>query len=349
MSSGTPETQTSSKKKYILLLVALFVVAAGWSGAWVYGRSVLASQIDGQFDLFAANGTDINCGKLVIGGYPFRYEIYCENLRTADLSGTQGTVAGLNAVALVYNPWHIILEAKTPALVSVPVNGLAGELSWKTARASAKYSLEALGDVDVVLTQPQLAFQNPVASGRAKSEKAEFHLRKSPGEAGSVEGFLTIDALGLDLLPSLPGPVNARLHIQVQNGEPLLSGADLRGLVHENGGELPLRLELAEVAMGNSRLGARGDLLVNGAGALSGTVAFTLVQPEDVLNTIRPLFPAGSNEFSILESLLMSLQPTGTDHRGDPAIEFPLVIDHGLMRIGFITVGRIPPLFQAGS
>ncbi|WP_420413013.1 DUF2125 domain-containing protein [Roseibium sp.] len=349
MSSDTPIKETSSKRKYLLLLAAILLVAAGWSGAWAYGRSVLASQIDQKLAQVSDLGTEVNCRDLDIGGYPFRYEIYCKDLRAADLSGAESSVAGLNAVALVYNPWHVILEAKTPAAVSVPLKGFAGELSWETAWASAKYSMDSLGDVDVVLTQPELNFQNPLASGRAGSAKAELHLRASPDETGAVDGFVSIDGLTSELMPSLASPVDTRFHVRVRDAAPLLAGADLRWIIQELGGELPVRLELAEIAMGMSRFGASGDLTVNGAGALSGTLTLTLVQPDGFLKTIQPLFPAGSNEFSILESLLTSLKPTGTDHRGDPAIEFPLILDHGLMRVGFITLGRIPPLFQAGS
>jgi hypothetical protein len=349
VSSGTPAQKASAKRKYILLLAAIIVVAAGWSGAWAYGRSVLASQLDQQIAQLSEMGTDINCADLGIGGFPFRYEVHCTDLRTSDRVGTQSALAGLNAVALVYNPMHVILEAQTPAVLNAPLTGLTGELSWETARASAKYSTMSLGDVDMVLTQPQLTFQNPVVSGLATSDKAEFHLRMAPDDSGAVDGYLSIDGLILDVMPSLTNPVNSRMHVRVLNGAPLLSGADLRWLIQENGGELPLRLELAEIVMGKSRFGARGDLKINSAGALSGTVTMTLVQPGDFLTAIRPLFPAGSNEFSILDSMLTSLQPTGTDHLGDPAIEIPLILDQGLMRIGFITLGRIPPLFQAGS
>ncbi|MFN3130046.1 DUF2125 domain-containing protein [Roseibium sp.] len=349
MSSDTAAGKTPSKRKYLVLIGVIVIVVAGWSGAWAYGRTVLADQLDMQFGRFSEQGTEVTCTDLTIGGYPWRYEIRCDDLKSRDLSGSEGAMGGLTAVALVYNPWHVILEAATPAAVSLPLAGVSGDLTWETARASARYSTEALGKVDVVVTKPALRVQNPAAEARVVSEKAEFHLRPSPETTGAVDGFFSIDGLMVEQLPSLTNPVDARMHLQVLNGAPLLSGADLRSLVLANGGELPVRLVLAEVALGASRFGGRGDLTVNGAGALSGTLTLTLVQPSNMLNSIRPLFPPNSNEFSIVESLLSSLQPTGTDHLGDPAIEIPLLIDNGLMRMGFVTLGRIPPLFQAGS
>jgi len=349
VSSDTRLKERSGKTKYILLLAAVLAVTGGWSGAWVFGRSVLSDQLHGQLAALAGQGTDVRCNDLAIGGFPFRYEVQCSGLKTAGQSGTEGTLSRLKAVALVYNPWHVILEAETPVAVSIPVAGVTGQLTWDTARASAKYSTDKLGDVDIVLTQPELSVKNAVGSGQARSDKAEAHLRPSPDMPGAVDGFVSVNGLVSDGLPPLPGPIDARVHVRALNGDPLLSGAALPDVILQNGGALPLRLELAELVLGSSRIGAEGDVTLNTSGSLSGNLTLTLVGPEGVLDALRPLFPPNSNQFSVLQSLLTRLQPTGKDRHGNPAIEFPLILDNGLMRIGFLTLGRIPPLFPAGS
>ncbi len=349
MSSDTPISAPSSKRKYIFLVAAIAIVVAGWTGAWFFGRSVLADQLKQAFRQLSEQGTDVACADLKIGGFPFRYEVYCSNLQSADQSGTQFDLQGLNTVALVYNPFHVIAEARSPAAIALPMNGTTGLITWDTARASVKYSLSALGNVDLVLERPEIDFQSTFVVGLVAAEKTELHLRKAPDEAGAVDTYVSIDKITTNAIPSLNDPIDTRVHVRIENGEPLLSGKDIRLLLQETGGELPLRLELAEISLKASRLGARGDLKLNAAGTLSGMLTMTMVQPQDFLDAIRPFFPPDSNEFSILQSLMTSLKATGKDHRGDPAVEIPVILDHGLIRIGFVTLGRIPPLFQAGS
>lgn len=346
---ATPSGPSRGKTKYLYLLAVVVLVAAGWSGAWAYGRSVVSDQIDLQLRQMAGGGLDISCEDLSIAGYPFRYEIRCRNLRSLDRSGIESAMGTLEAVALVYNPWHVIFEANAPALVSAPAAGTTGKLDWETARASVKYSTASLGNVDVVIQKPELAYETFADNGVAVSDKAEFHLRQAPGQPQAVEGFLSIDGLMLgsdpDVLPALDG----RLHVRIDGGSALLSGAGLARLVYASGGEVPIRVVLADVASEESRLGASGDLILSSDGTLSGTLDLTLSGKDAALDRIKQLVPADNSGFALVEGLFRSLQPTATDHNGDPAVQLPMVIDQGFMRIGFVPLGQIPPLFAPGS
>ncbi|MEP4770153.1 MAG: DUF2125 domain-containing protein [Roseibium sp.] len=340
--------QVSSKKRYIVLLAVIGLVIVGWSGAWTYGRSMLADQLDLQMARITGNGLELGCADLRIAGYPFRYEIRCTDLTSKDRFGAEGNLGSLNAVTLVYNPWHVILEADAPAAIAVPVNGLSGDISWDTARASVKYSMDGLGDLDMVLTKPKAAFQNSFSAAAASSEKAELHLRKAPDLPDGVDGFVSVDDLKLENVPELNDLLNLRVHLRLENGAPLLSGANLALLTQMNDGQLPIQLVFSEIKSGHSRFGASGDLVLDGNGLLSGQVKLSLSNPEQALAMIKPLFPSQDNGSSVAEGLFKSLKPTATDPDGNPAIELPLVIDQGMMRIGFVTLGWIPPLFQAG-
>lgn len=354
MINTVPENESKpakspTRRRYIVLLCAIVIVAAGWSGAWYYGRSVLAGQLDLQMRSMASSGLEVSCAELAIGGYPFRYEVYCKDLASRDRFGAAGALGALNAVALIYNPRHIIFEAEAPASIAEPLSGLLGEMTWETARASIKFSDASLGALDAVVQKPEAALENAVSAGLFAAEKAEFHVRKNPDQGDAVDGFLSIDALELKSLPELTESIDLRGHVQVAAGSALLAGANLAGLVQLNDGTLPVKLVLLETVIGDSRLGAAGDLVINGDGTLSGTVNMTIGNADGLLTLLKPLFPPQNNGFSIVQSVVQSLKAGETEIDGIPSIALPVAIDQGVVRLGFLTLGQIPPLFSAGS
>ncbi|WP_170107145.1 DUF2125 domain-containing protein [Roseibium marinum] len=337
----------SPKRRYILLLAAVLLVASGWSVAWVYGRSVLAGQLDRQLIRMAEVGLEVSCADLAIRGYPFRYEISCPDMRSRDGSGTAASLGGLNAVALVYNPWHVIFEVKAPAVVTVPMTGVSGEITWETARASLKFRQSALGALDGVVQKPEAAFENAVSAGLFSAEKAEVHLREAPDLPGALDGYVSIDALKLKSLPDLEDTLDLRGSIRVAGGTALLAGADLAALVRMNGEDLPVGLDLFEASLGRSSVAASGEMLVHGDGTLSGTVELTLGNATALLQALKPLFPPKDQTFALLEGIIGSLEPAqGVD--GVASITLPVKIDRGVASVGFLPLGRIPALFQAG-
>lgn len=349
VSNSETKPPKPSRRGYILLITAIVVVVAGWSAAWAYGRTVLEGQIDQQLKAMATQGVDLTCGDLAIAGYPFRYEVACLNMQSEDRTGATGTVGGLSAVALVYNPWHVIFEATSPAAVAVPLAGLTGDVSWSTARASMKFSENALGALDAVVDQPEAVFGSLVAESAFAADKAELHLRQVPDSAGMLEGFVTVDRLALKSVPELPQSLMLRGHARIEGGMALMAGADLASLVQARGGELPIRLMLAEAGIEESRAAASGDLVLAGDGTVSGVLEVTIANAAALLQTLKPMFPTEDQAFSLLEGVVKSLDTSAEEVDGVRTITVPVTITKGLVQIGFLPVGRIPPLFQAGT
>ncbi len=338
-----------TRRGYILLAGAIVLVIAGWSAAWFYGQSVLREQLDRQIVRMADQGLDVSCADLAIAGYPFRYEVSCADMRSADRWGTAASLGGLNAVALIYNPWHVIFEAKSPAAMSVPVNGLEGGLTWQTARASVKFSDNALGSFDAVIDKPEAAFDTALARGLFAAEKSEVHLRKQPDSAATLESFVTVQDLSLKSLPELQQTISLRSHARIEGGTALLAGADLVSLVRAQGGELPVELVLTEILLGAGKATASGNLVLSGDGTLSGSLELNLGNPDALLDSVKPLFPPEDQTFSLLQNVVKSLEPAAREVDGVRTITLPISVDRGVVRIGFLPLGQIPPLFPTGS
>lgn len=338
-----------TKRRYFLLIAVIILVAAGWSGAWLYGRSVLSGQIASQLDGMERTGLKVACSELGIAGYPFRYEVHCDDLTSQDRLGSAGKLKGLNAVALVYNPWHVIFEAKAPASVAIPIRGAAGNLTWDTARASIKFASSALGAVDAVIDKPEAAFEDAFSSGVFEADKAEIHLRTAPGAPETLEGFASVDGLKLLSLPELQAPLQMRGHVQIEGGSGMMAGMDLATLVQISEGALPVRLVLLETLVGDSRVNASGDLVVGGDGTLSGNLEISLVEADALLAALKPLFPPNDTSYAMIENIVNSLKPAAVEVEGVATITLPVALEQGSVRLGFLPLGKIPPLFQVGS
>ncbi len=338
-----------TRRRYLVLIGAIILVMAGWSAAWAYGRSVLADQIDLQMKSIARNGLEVSCADLAIAGYPFRYEVYCRDLVSRDRRGAAGSLGALNAVALIYNPWHIILEAKAPAAIAEPLSGLLGEVRWETARASIKFSDTSLGAFDAVLQKPEAAFENAASEGLFAADKAEVHLRTTPEQTDAVDSFVSVDALQLKSIPELGEKIDMRGHLQVSGGSALLAGANLASLVQAYDGQLPVKLVLLETVIGKSSLGAAGDLVVNGDGTLSGRLDVTIGNADGLLSALKPLFPPQGDSYALVQNVIQSLKAAETEVNGVRSIALPVTIERGVVRVGFLPLGRVPPLYAAGT
>ncbi|WP_428670726.1 DUF2125 domain-containing protein [Roseibium sp.] len=347
----TPSTKPagSTRRRYVLLIGALVLVAAGWSAAWFYGRSELAGQIDLQLAGLSRQGFEVSCQDLSIAGYPFRYEVRCHDVVSSNKAGATGTLGTLTAVALIYNPWHVIFEAGGPARLTDPLQGLAGDFGWESARASLKMSEGSLGALDAVVSKPDAVIEGPYSAGLFAADKAEVHLREAPNLPGALESFLSLTALKLKSLPDLKETVSLRAQSRITGGMGLFAGANTAQLVQANDGELPVELVLFEATLGESRVNAAGDLVVSGDGMLSGTLDLTVGNADALLETLKPLFPPQDSSLALLDGVLKSLEPSAQEIDGVSTIALPVQIDHGLVRIGLLPLGQIPPLFQAGT
>ena len=61
------------------------------------------------------------------------------------------------------------------------------------------------------------------------------------------------------------------------------------------------------------------------------------------------MFPPQDNTFALIEGIVNSLAPAAVDIEGVPSIKLPMALEQGHVRVGFLPLGQIPPLFPAGS
>jgi len=123
-------------KKIIALFVVVVIVFAVWFGGWFYG----AGQIDQAIaSLAGGNGESepkITCDKHSVSGFPFRFDITCENAIIVDGDVTT-TVGGVKVTFLIYNPTQAKFSALSPITIADAYSGAQSSIAFTGAEGSA--------------------------------------------------------------------------------------------------------------------------------------------------------------------------------------------------------------------
>ncbi|WP_425463350.1 DUF2125 domain-containing protein [Methylobacterium terricola] len=188
--------------------VLLLLLALAWTAGWFWLRGKAEAEIDGWFAREAQAGRQWTCADRSLTGFPFRFELRCASLSFAR-SDVRFTVGPVVAVAQVYQPRHVILEATGP--FRVQQGGLEADVTWSDLEAS----LHVTGDgfqraslvVDGLKGSVTGADPSPIDF---TAGHLELHARPTPGRFttdGAVDLSLRVMRVGLPMLdPVLGGP-----------------------------------------------------------------------------------------------------------------------------------------------
>lgn len=331
------------------MLALVCTVIFGWSGAWLYLRSVFKGQIETELVAMNSGGNKFECGELAIAGFPFRFEVNCADLQTIDQTGTTASLGELRAVALVYNPRHVIFEASGPARIIESASGGDFTADWSVAQSSVLFSDTGVRQIDVSIQDVVVSLLEGTASGELSVENSEIHLRPDPGAPDILEAFLSLETLSSNLASDFPAPINAKLHVRLPGGMDLLEGKPFHAMQREATGPLPLDLVLLSLSSGGVRLTASGKLRLMPSGALSGEVDVQVARLENAIEMLAALFPEGSTLPATIQGAATAFGVPGLDEQGGQQLSLPLTLDEGAIRIGVIPLGTIPPVLAGDT
>jgi hypothetical protein len=253
--------------------IGLGLFALAWSAGWFFIARKAEQGLDIARARLAAQGRTLACAQQSFGGYPFRLEFTCEEpVLTSRLP--QGEVVmrfkRLSGVAQAYAPRHIILQAQSPATVTLSWRPDAYDMLWNEARASLQ--LQGFGDV----AQTSLELRALAVKSRAgtvvvpvvTAEMAQFHIRRAPDTRPEEE---TVDLALLatrlvapeaDALMGTSDPIRSEWQIRVTKAEPFLRRGVNPGSLEawrQAGGQA--RIVLGRVEKGSALFDVKGTQL----------------------------------------------------------------------------------------
>lgn len=343
-SGSTPgaSAQKRSTRKYVLLASAVAVVIGGWSAAWFTARSYLDAEITRVMETAAANGAELACLERKLTGFPFRFELTCKDFILRDPLGGFFSVATLRAVALVYNPMHVIIEADSPMAAFRSGDSPIQEATWGSFRSSVRFNTQGLTKLDAVIETPRFFSSDNPAQGEVTMTTAELHLRPTPDQPANLDIAFSFTGLKTGD-PAHPGTDGALVG-KVSGAAPLLGGTIPLDLFADTDGVPAIALSQLRLASGDASLSTSGTLKLPSDGYLTGEFPLVAIQPDKAGQVIAPLFPPATPFPEALQGALVSFGKK-TEHEGKPAIDATLSLAAGTARIGILPVAQMQSVY----
>lgn len=358
-----------------LPLVILLSLAAAWSGFWFYAVARTEGLLAAWQQREAQAGRSYTCGRETIGGFPFRFELICEQ-PSAEFASNEPKVvfraANVHAAAQVYDPTLLIAEIDSP--VTIAVSGEAPvDANWKLLQISIRGRPPAPNRASIVIEGVAVAPPAGTADNALlRAQRIELHGRVA-------EGTVT-DHPVLDLAVTFAGLAAPALHPMTREPLEVTAIGVLHGLDHLRPMPLPARLRQLQAAGGRLQIKqarleqgdvtavAAGSLGLTAEGRLDGQLDMTVagldrVLPRLGIDQLAPQNDRLAPAFDALDKLLpglgqaarrqagsglsvgLSLIGRPAELDGRKALALPLRFVDGAVYLGPVRVGAVAPLY----
>lgn len=331
MTSSRPDYPTDTRYSRRLMWLAVFIVLlfGGYAAAWFFIADRVEQGIDaGIARMHARDGVTARCDRRNIGGFPFRFELFCDAVAFDDPRANVALQAGaLRGARQIYDLKHTLAELDGPLTIAAPVDI---QLNWTLLRASVREAKPLPERVSVVADK-LTAVATPAASPKPlfASDHFEAHMRTNGPDVDLASNFagLKIDPAAVEgrTLPVMTGQLDAT----VLGGVALaaVKPFSLRGQSAE--------VRNLELAADGGKISVSGPLSFDAAGLANGRLTVAVESPADVSRVLQTAIP---EQASAIKAGFQAIQFMGAR----PSL--PLDIKDGQARLGFIKLGRFAPV-----
>lgn len=338
--------RNSILRSMLITAIVTVVLLVGATIGWYALASKIETILDGELTRQQANGNQINCEEKSIRGYPFRVGPWCETTRYENLNTGLKIEAGqLRTAAQFYNPGFAISELDGPAYLTNP-RGDKAVVNWQLMRASTRAGLSGIKRLSIEMKQGSWTNgEDALTTSPAFSwNNAQFHGRPSGGDTNSpdLEAAFSLDALKLGNNPASNLPVLSIESDTVLKGvyASLLKGRNIAYQMRAEGLELEIRHFTARFEDGGV-IKVSGPIAIDRDGLLSGKAQFEIAELEKIADSLEKFSPKLKNTADTLRSIENMLGQS--DNEG--VLKLPIAINRGEMKMGFIPLGTLPPVF----
>ena len=320
-------------RRFFWLAFAMVLVTGLYSAGWYYAADYLTTEVNTRVANINRDGRRASCENAEARGYPFRIGVFCRSVMFEDARGGVGFRAReFRSAAQIYAPRHVIGELDGPATLQAP--GLSAlDLSWDSLRASVRLSMPLPERVSLEGTGLTVRLDEPgdISPLLGTAGRFELHMRPTGDDLDVAARFsdlrLDTELTGIDALAPLDGVVDAT----VEDGLSLLRDSR-NGLRGRSG-----TIRSASISLNgqDAGVGISGPVSVDADGLVDATLQVTITNPRALGEVLVEIMPESRSEIDMAVSGLSALGNA-------PAL--PLRISKGEMRLGFFSLGSIPPL-----
>ncbi|MFY0635702.1 MAG: DUF2125 domain-containing protein [Vannielia sp.] len=329
------------------MIVVVLVAALAWGGYWAVGAWGLEKAVSGWLDERRAEGWQAEAERVVVRGFPNRFDLELDELRLADpRTGWAWSAPFFQSLALSYRPYHVIAvwpdsqSLQTPfESLEITSERLRGSLLLTPTTLALKRSSFELDGVEVVsdagwssrLTEGRLATRTlPEDFPDPTVHQVSFSAR-----AWQVPSRLLAELNAADLLPDTLDSVTADVTIRFS------APWDRYAVERARPQPRHVEIKLAEAKWGQMELKLAGSFEVDEQGVPEGSVLVKATNWRDILavGVAAGIVPADF-EGPITTALELASQLAGSPK----TLDIPLNFKNGQVRVGPAPIGPAPVL-----
>ncbi|MEM1040384.1 MAG: DUF2125 domain-containing protein [Pseudomonadota bacterium] len=331
--------------KRVLWLVA--IIAVVWSGVWYAASLLLNNQITRMLADLRDEGTTIECADQTVGGFPFRIGPRCADVRAVQSRPASGEVSlnGLVAEASLLDPGTFHATLDSPLAIGFGSGQLTGR--WDGLNVTTDFTLDG-GFELLKLTAKSMEFGDGNGAIKAALVDAQMFpvsVNAVPTDIQTQIHLVRFSFAGLPV--ATPKPVDLKTRIRLAKSyQPLVSRRVPFDVWVRSGFDLTidqLQLETPNDQNANGLLHISGPVQVDPNGLLSGTLRIAIANPQALQDWADVLPVQAAQGLGVLTQAVSGMgKPTQINGRQARSVE--IILERGAIKLGFITLGQIPPL-----
>jgi len=371
-------------RRFLAPLAIVIVLGVGWSWLWYYSASIADHALSGWVDREAALGRIYDCGSQSIGGFPFGLVTHCAQAAASFNSNHPPFDVRAKDVtfsAELFRPTLLTGEITGPLTLADPGQPPIFIANWSRARMTLLGLPPEPERVAVALGKPRLDRVAGPGSGmifQADSVKVDGRIVQGSARSNPVievtGDFAAAVAPGFH--PLLADPLHGDIDVVLRGFKdfaPKPWAVLFRDMQAAGGG---IEIKSLRIERPDAIIVGSGTLTVNAHGKLDGLIRVAVAGVENIvpllgldqvigqnidrltggggaaapgLNVLDRLVPGlsgvvrGGANASVIETIKNMGEPTEIDKK--PAVALPLRVTDGVIFLGLIPLGVVPPLF----
>lgn len=341
-----PATAKPRRRRGLKIMTAVVILfVALWCGYWYATNRMITSAIAQVAASFAAKGRALTCAENAVGGFPLSLDFDCGSPAYAD--GTADISAGLGRVrasAPLYWPGSASTALVGPLVFKAPRLGIVFDASWSQGAASAEAGLGGLDSANATFDELAITSARPTKALPIISISA-FHAEAAAEPSHGNAYHFAAEGEGIVVKPAGAAPLpelDAAIAVRALNFGGSLGTDPGRKFAAWLAAGGKLEVERLMVAIGRMSATASGTLAVSPAGLVSGVLTVRLVGLDGVSDAVAGMKPKTRKK---IVQAVAALSAFTKPAEGDPnARDAPVSIRNGVISVGVIPVGEIPPL-----
>lgn len=180
-------------RRFVIFGAVIAAVVLIWSAGWLY----LSNEIRNQVELLAQNdgyeATQVTCGELAVGGYPFRFNLTC-SAATVVSGDVTARIPTIEAAALIFQPTLYHVRAIGPMTIEDAFLGGRNEVTWINFEGSLRLAdWKRIGRLSVIADN--VAWNDTLVTTTlvGSATHAELHLVDVPEKHDATTGRAALE------------------------------------------------------------------------------------------------------------------------------------------------------------